>query len=70
MEIPVGAEVVDTNGRTLGSVDHVVRNVWTGDIDRFVVIQRDEPSDLFFTPTDVVGATETKVTVRSNENAV
>ena len=72
MEIEYGAEVVDRNGRVLGTVDHLVRNTWTGEITKFVVRRKAPDADLFFSTEDVLEATKSKVNVsfdESSENA-
>ena len=61
MEIEYGAEVVDKNGEVLGRVDYVIRNSWTGEISKFMVYRQAPKGDLFFSPQDVLEATESKV---------
>jgi len=63
MEIEYGAEVIDKNGKVLGTVDHLVRNTWTGEISKFMVRRKAPDSDLFFSTEDVLKATNTKVTL-------
>ena len=54
MEVKYGAEVVDRNGKVLGTVDHVVHNTWTGKISKFVVRRKAPDEDLFLSPGDVL----------------
>ena len=61
MEIEYGAEVIDKNGKVLGTVDHLMRNTWTGEISKFAVRRKDR--DLFFSIEDVLEATKSKVKV-------
>jgi len=56
MHIEYGAEVIDKNGKVLGTVSHLVRNTWTGEISKFV-------RDLFFSTEDVLEATNTVIRV-------
>jgi len=64
VEIEYGAEVVDKNGKVLGTVDHLMRNTWTGEIRKFVV-RRDAPEGaLFFSTEDVLEATRSKIRVK------
>jgi sporulation protein YlmC with PRC-barrel domain len=35
MEIEFGKKVIDKNGKALGTVDHLVRNTWTGEVNKF-----------------------------------
>jgi len=64
MEIRYGAQVVDKNERVLGSVDHLMRNAWSGEISKFMVCRKAPATDLFLTPEDVLEATDTKVKLR------
>lgn len=54
MEIQYGAEVVDKNERSIGVVDYLVRNTYTGEISKFKVKTELAESDLLFSPEDVV----------------
>ena len=64
MEIEYGAEVVDKNGKVLGTVDHLMRNTWTGEISKFVVRRGAPQTDLFISPQDVLEATRPKIRVK------
>ena len=59
MEIEYGAEVTDRSGKVLGTVDHLVRNAWTGEISKFMVCRKDR--DLLFSTEDVLEATKSKI---------
>ena len=61
MEIQYGAEVIDRNGKVLGTVDHLMRNTWTGEISKFMIRRKAPDSDLFFSTKYVLEATNTKV---------
>ena len=39
MEIEVGAEVTDRNGKQLGKVVKVIPDMWSGEVTRFLVSQ-------------------------------
>jgi len=54
MEIEYGAEVIDKNGKVLGTVDHLMHNTWTGEISKFVVRRKAPYWDLFFSTEDVL----------------
>jgi len=54
MELEYGAEVVDQNDKVLGTVDHLVRNTWTGEITKFVVRRQAPNEDLFLSSEDVL----------------
>ena len=61
MEIKYGAVVIDSNGKIVGSVDRVMRNAWSGETTKFLVLRKTEESDLFLTPDDVIEATDAEV---------
>jgi sporulation protein YlmC with PRC-barrel domain len=61
MAIEFGAEVVDKNGKFLGTVEYLIRNSWTGEISKFMVSGEALETDLFFTPEDIVKATGQKI---------
>lgn len=63
MEIEFGTEVIDKNGKVLGTVDHLVRNTWTGEVSKFVVRRKSPDGDLFLSPQDVLEVTNTTVTL-------
>ena len=63
--IRVGASVVDKNGEPLGSVDHVARDGWSGEIRKFIVNRNPPDDDLFLSPEDVAEATETTVRLKA-----
>ena len=61
MEIEYGAEVMDRDDKVLGTVAHVIRNSWTGEISKFVVLRKAPDRDLFFSPEDVLEVTNTGI---------
>ena len=61
MEIEFGAEVIDKYGKTLGTVNHLMRNTWTGEISKFIVRRKAPDSDLLFSPQDVLEVTNDAV---------
>ena len=61
MEIEFGTTVMDKNGEVLGTVDHLVRNTWTGEISKFMVRRKAPDSDLLFSPQDVSEVTDTTI---------
>ena len=58
VEIPCGAKVVDKNGRFLGTIDHLIRNTWTGELSKFAVRRQVLDNDLFLSPQDTSEVTE------------
>lgn len=64
MEVEFGAKVIDRNGKVLGTIDHLMRNTWTGEITKFAVRRKAPDEDLFFSTKDVVEVTKTKVSLK------
>jgi hypothetical protein len=58
MEIKSGVQVVDKSGKILGSVTHLARDGWSGEVKKFIVNRKPPEKDLFFTPDDVVETTD------------
>ena len=63
MGIEYGSEVIDKDGKVLGTVDYVIRNSWSGEISKFVVYRPAPEKDLSFSPQDVLEAKGSKVRV-------
>ena len=61
MKLEYKAEVLDRNGKSLGTVDHYVRDAWSGEISKFVVRREAPQSDLFLSPADVANSDKEKV---------
>ena len=55
MDVNFGDRVIDKNGVEAGTVDHIVRDSWSGEMRKFVV--RREAVDLFVSPQDIQQAT-------------
>ena len=61
MEVEFGMSVVDKNGKTIGAIDHIVRDGWSGDPRKFIVRLDDEISAVYFSPEQVAEVTAGKV---------
>jgi sporulation protein YlmC with PRC-barrel domain len=61
MDIEYGMSVVDKNGKSLGSVDHIVMDSWSGEPRKFIVRLDDEVSAVYFSPDNVAELTKGKV---------
>jgi sporulation protein YlmC with PRC-barrel domain len=61
MDIEHGAEVIDKNGKKLGTVDRVIRDSYTSEIKKFTVNTDITDTDLFFSPKEVEEAAPDKV---------
>jgi len=64
MEIKTEAQVVDRNGKVVGSVNHVARDGWSGEIKKFIVNRKPPEKDIFFTPDDVLEITDNKIKIK------
>lgn len=68
MQIEYGAAVIDKNDKVLGTVDHLIRDSWTGEIRKFMVRQKAPDKDLLFSPQDVLEVTKSKIKVNISFN--
>lgn len=64
MEIEYGAEVIDKNGKRLGTVDRVIRDTYTTEIKKFSVNTDMTDTDLFFSPEEVHEATSSAIKLK------
>ncbi len=53
MEIEYGMSVKDKNDKSLGTVDHIVNDAWSGEPRKYMVRLDDDVSAIYFTPEDV-----------------
>ena len=53
IEIIYGTRVEDKNGKTLGTVNNIVHDTWTGEIRKFSVSEEKGDTVLFYSPEDV-----------------
>ena len=63
MDIEYGAEVIDREGKALGTVDYVIRNSWTGEISKFRVRRDPSGSELMLSPEEILESAETRIKV-------
>jgi len=61
MDIEYDALVVDKNGKHLGTVDHIIRDSWSGDTRKIIVRLSDDVSAVYFTPQHVAEVTKEQV---------
>jgi sporulation protein YlmC with PRC-barrel domain len=64
LEVKYGAEVVNSNGKVLGTVDYPVRDMLTGEIRSFKVKTPQTDTDLFFSTEDLLEVTPTRVKLK------
>jgi sporulation protein YlmC with PRC-barrel domain len=65
VEIEYGAEVIDRNGKVLGSVDYIVRDTYTGEIRKFKVSTEIFDIPLLFSPEDVLESTASQIKLKT-----
>jgi len=53
MEIKYGMLVADVNNKTLGAINHIVMDSWSGEPRKFVVRLDDAVSAMYFAPENV-----------------
>ncbi|HEY94013.1 MAG TPA: hypothetical protein G4O15_03650 [Dehalococcoidia bacterium] len=56
-----GLEVADKNGKSLGKIDYIVRDSWSGDIKKYIIYRKPPDKDLSFSPEDISEMTEKTV---------
>ena len=61
----IGAEVVDKNGKSLGTIDYVIRDTWSGDVKKYIIYRKPPDTDLSFSPEDISESTESTVTLNT-----
>jgi sporulation protein YlmC with PRC-barrel domain len=64
MEIKPGIQVIDKNGKVVGSVNHLARDGWSGEVKKFIVNRKPPDKDLFLTPEDVLEATDASIKLK------
>ena len=60
-----GTEVVDKDGRSLGKIDYIIRDTWSGDIKKYIIYRQRPDEDITFTPDDISETTESTITLNT-----
>ena len=60
-----GTEVVDKNGKSLGKIDYIIRDTWSGDIKKYIIYRQRPDEDITFTPDDISEETESTITLNT-----
>ena len=63
MEIQVGAQVFDKNGERFGEVVKVVRDIWSGEIKKFLVSDSTPSNAELFSLSQVLEASEERIRI-------
>jgi sporulation protein YlmC with PRC-barrel domain len=66
MEIEFGSKVKDKNGKTVGTVNYIVNNTWTGELSKFMVIREDNGDSLFLSAEDIIEVTASAIKVKQD----
>ena len=61
MDIEYGMLVVDKNDKSIGTIDHIVMDSWSGEPRKYVVRLDDDISAVYFAPPQVAETTKKKV---------
>ena len=56
--------MVDRQGVKLGTVDHIVRDTWSGEVRKFMVRRKDPEEDLFISLNDVEKADKGQIKLK------
>ncbi len=60
-EPQIGDEVLDKNGKSLGKIDYLIRDTWSGDIKKYIIYQQLPDEDISFSPEDISEITDSNV---------
>ena len=60
-----GAQVYGRNGGYVGTVNRLVRNLWTGEVSKFMVKTDLARQDLFLSPEDVLEQNSGSLTLKN-----
>lgn len=61
MELAVGIDVLDREGKYIGTIDHLMRDAWSGEVSKYMVFRKEEGTDVVFKPEDVLETAENHV---------
>jgi len=64
LEVKYGADVVDKDGKILGTVDYPIRDRFTGEIRSFKVNQPGSDEDIFFSTDDILEINPSRIKLR------
>jgi sporulation protein YlmC with PRC-barrel domain len=61
MSIEYGAEVIDKDGKSLGTVDYIIRNAWTGEISKFRIRVNSSSDEVLLSPEEILETEDSKI---------
>ena len=61
MEIEYGALVIDKYGKSLGKINYIIMDSWSGEPRKYMVRREEVDDAVFFTPEQIDGVTKKKV---------
>jgi len=64
MELAVGLDVLDRDGKYLGTIDHLMRDTWSGEVNKYMVFRKEARTDVVFKPDDVLETAEDHVKLK------
>ena len=68
MEIQVGAEVINGDGKRYGEVVKVIRDTWSGEITKFLVSDSTPANAELFSTAQVLEASAKKIRLDTNRD--
>ncbi len=63
MDIEFGTEVFARDGKSLGNVDYIIRNAWTGEISKFRIRRDSLDSEIILSTDQIIDSAGTKIKV-------
>ena len=61
MEIEYGALVIDKYGKSLGKINYIIMDSWSGEPRKYMVRREEVDDAVFFTPEQIDGVIKKKV---------
>ncbi len=58
MELQIGTAVTDKNGESLGNIDYVMRDTWSGEVRKCMIYKQPPDKDIMFSLDDIAESTE------------
>ena len=60
----IGTKVIDRERKTIGQIDYLIRDTWSGEIKKYMVYRKAPNKDIFFSPNDILEASDTEATLK------
>jgi len=70
MELLIGTRVIDSNGDYIGTVGHIMRDTWSGEVKKYMVLSGKPTEGLMFSPNDIADISNDQVRLRVSTDTV